>query len=356
MFIAFTGRRGRASGDYFDIFPLGQGRMRVAIADVSGHGARAAFIMAIVRTLFRVSCDYGTPLGETFTQINRHLCDIIGREEDFVTAFAADIDLGQRTLRYVNAGHCPALIADDAKLGRLPATARILGFFADEEFAEHEEVLPERGGLLLYTDGFYDFMTESGGFFDHEAFCALATEVMSFGGHVPRHIEAVVGERCGEACLLRDDVTSLWISIGEEEVTRRYSCEARASEVRRLVWHVREGLEQEIMDDAVLSDIDLALTEACANVVEHAYPGQEAGQLSVRVLALTGSHVALEVEDWGIGFVPPHDPAPPAQESDSGRGLFIMHRLMDGMQIHSSPGKTRVLLRKNIGGGAWKTW
>src|SRR5215813_295455 len=45
-----------ASGDYYDVFPLDAGRVGVFIADVSGHGARAGVIMAMVRTLLHSSC------------------------------------------------------------------------------------------------------------------------------------------------------------------------------------------------------------------------------------------------------------------------------------------------------------
>ena len=47
------GRRSRSSGDFYDVFPLGRGRLGLVIADVSGKGMAAAFFMAVTRTLLR---------------------------------------------------------------------------------------------------------------------------------------------------------------------------------------------------------------------------------------------------------------------------------------------------------------
>jgi serine/threonine-protein kinase RsbW len=83
------------------------------------------------------------------------------------------------------------------------------------------------------------------------------------------------------------------------------------------------------------ADLEIALTEACANVVNHA---AGADQFEVR-LDVAESHCAIDVLDNGTGF----DPAAtqgdmsPAAESERGRGLFLIKALSDNVRMHSAP-------------------
>ncbi|BFR48661.1 PP2C family protein-serine/threonine phosphatase [Nitratidesulfovibrio sp. HK-II] len=224
---------GDASGDYFDYFLLpqrtGNGTsgsngpvLRVVIADVSGHGARAAFLMSIVRTLVRAQNDGAAarqadgmppqPLTETVHRINRHLVDIIGGEPDFVTLFAGDIDFSTGTLEYVNAGHCPALLRDGAGgVDRLPSNAPLLGFFS-ADFTAERRPFPPGSQLLLFTDGLHDWTVHGGARLGPERFLALTEPCLRAGRDVLAAMEAALHDAAGGAPPpFRDDVTALWI-------------------------------------------------------------------------------------------------------------------------------------------------
>lgn len=225
---------GDASGDYFDHFILpprrnaqgsgnGQGGavLRVIIADVSGHGARAAFLMSIVRTLVRAQADGAIcssgqapslSITETVSRINRHLVDIIGGEPDFVTLIAGDIDFAANTLEYVNAGHCPALLRQEAgAVVRLPSNAPLLGFFS-ASFSSCHVPFPPGSQLLLFTDGLHDWTTASGTRLGPERFLALAESCLKDGNCVLASVEAALHETAGGSPpVFRDDVTALWI-------------------------------------------------------------------------------------------------------------------------------------------------
>lgn len=93
-----------------------------------------------------------------------------------------------------------------------------------------------------------------------------------------------------------------------------------------------------------IADVELALTEACTNVLDHAGPG-DAYDVSVTVRS---DRCELRIVDGGHGFA--HDRSalgePPAER---GRGLGLMRALMDAVDIHSEPdGGTRVALVKSI--------
>ncbi len=235
---------GDASGDYFDYFLLperipaqagsassaysgGSGTqdspvLRVVIADVSGHGARAAFLMSIVRTLVRAQNDGAAarqadgmppqPLTETVRRINRHLVDIIGGEPDFVTLFAGDIDFAAGTLEYVNAGHCPALLRNEAaKVTRLSSNAPLLGFF-NADFTAEFRPFPPGSQLLLFTDGLHDWPVHGATRLGPERFLDLTEPCLRAGRNVLADMEAALHNAAGGMPPpFGDDVTALWI-------------------------------------------------------------------------------------------------------------------------------------------------
>jgi serine/threonine-protein kinase RsbW len=83
------------------------------------------------------------------------------------------------------------------------------------------------------------------------------------------------------------------------------------------------------------TDLEIALTEACANVVKHA---AGADQFEVR-LDVAEDRCAIDVLDNGAGFDPvvAHGDTSPAAESERGRGLFLIKALSDNVRMQSAP-------------------
>ena len=103
---------------------------------------------------------------------------------------------------------------------------------------------------------------------------------------------------------------------------------ARAENVA-VVRHAFGGLG-DVMNvaDQTLSDIKLAVTEACTNVVVHAYPGRDDGPLGVTATVDEGS-LTVVVRDHGRGIVPRPD------SPGLGMGLPIIARLTRTMDVRS---------------------
>jgi serine/threonine-protein kinase RsbW len=109
-----------------------------------------------------------------------------------------------------------------------------------------------------------------------------------------------------------------------------------------------------LSDTNILHDLDIMLTEACANVARHAYRGGE-GRLEVRLCVTPGDSVDMEVVDWGGGFDGPVRFVNPAPEAEGGRGLFIISRLSDAVAVRTEGRENIVAIHKKIGKSAWKT-
>lgn len=201
---------GRASGDYYDVFGLEDGVIRVIVADVSGHGPQAAFIMAIVRTLFKADGSNKTDLERTLEQINCHLLDLIGKDSYFVTLFAADIDFRNGNMKYLSAGHCPGLLMVDGEL-REPLFAKVppFGFFP-VSCSLSECRFNSSLRLFLFTDGCYEWRMGDD-FFSLDPFMEIVEKQMHNGSLKLDSIEQLLEEQTGVRPVFDDDVTAMLI-------------------------------------------------------------------------------------------------------------------------------------------------
>jgi serine/threonine-protein kinase RsbW len=99
--------------------------------------------------------------------------------------------------------------------------------------------------------------------------------------------------------------------------------------VRRLLRCALAGLHIDQMHGA---DLEIAITEACANVIDHA-TGTE--NFEVR-LEVAEDHCAIDVRDDGAGF-DPESIGPPGTGNERGRGLFLIKALAENVRMQSAP-------------------
>ena len=102
-----------------------------------------------------------------------------------------------------------------------------------------------------------------------------------------------------------------------------------------------------------LYQIELAIDEACANVVEHAYPAQQEGEMEVSCYLDDrpglGRAFVIRVRDWGTGFDPaaverPDVDAPLEDRGLGGLGLFLVKQVMDQIKFRFDPQRGNELL------------
>jgi serine/threonine-protein kinase RsbW len=90
-------------------------------------------------------------------------------------------------------------------------------------------------------------------------------------------------------------------------------------------------------DEEITYQLQLAVDEACANVIHHAYEGMEPGDIEV-TCSCDDQHLVIRVHDWGKSFVPEHVPepdvdAPLEERSLGGLGLFLIRQCMDQVEF-----------------------
>jgi sigma-B regulation protein RsbU (phosphoserine phosphatase) len=123
------------------------------IGDVSGHGYRAALIMALTMSASAIHAQTTADPGETLNALLASLREELATTEMFISTFYAVLDPASKSLRYANTGHPHAfVIAPDGAVERLAALDPPLGMV--ESFPNTAERAWKQGEmLLLFTDG-----------------------------------------------------------------------------------------------------------------------------------------------------------------------------------------------------------
>lgn len=143
-------------GDYYDFFELGRGETGFVIADVSGKGISAAFIMAEVRGIFATLSKMTESPKELMIRSNQILRRSLDRKH-FVTAVFCGISPQKNEIRMVRAGHLPVLRLREGEVEEILPNGIGLGLHFGELFGSSlEEItldLRENDVILFFTDG-----------------------------------------------------------------------------------------------------------------------------------------------------------------------------------------------------------
>lgn len=197
-------------GDYYDWLSIDEHRKIVCIADVSGKGVPAALLMsnfqASLRTLLRKTSD----LEEVIHDLNHQVFES-ANGENFITFFIALIDLKERKLTYVNAGHNPPfLMSSNGTIEKLEKGTLVLGALREIPFLEIGTTeINKTQTLLLYTDGLTEAFNENEEEFGPERVMDILNKNITAKpslilSSILNEIDAFIGKRA-----LSDDITLL---------------------------------------------------------------------------------------------------------------------------------------------------
>jgi phosphoserine phosphatase RsbU/P len=151
-------------GDYYDFLSLPDGKLGVALGDVSGKGIAAALTMASLQASLRADAmRAGNDLAGLIARVNAMVYDA-STEDRYATLFYAQFDPSSRCLTYVNAGHCPPILLRSAAAGHTverldQAGGTVVGLVPDVTYDQAQVHLCPGDLLVIYTDGFSEAMS-----------------------------------------------------------------------------------------------------------------------------------------------------------------------------------------------------
>ncbi len=149
-------------GDYYDFIQRDDGRLVIALGDVSGKGTAAALLMSSLHAAIHAQTGSHDTLVETISAVNRYLAENIPPNR-FVTLFYAELDPESGALSFLNAGHNPPLIIHAAgTVEQLASGGLPLGIKADADYREGRTHLQLGDVLVIYSDGVTEAASPSG--------------------------------------------------------------------------------------------------------------------------------------------------------------------------------------------------
>jgi PAS domain S-box-containing protein len=331
--IAPGGGGTRVGGDWYDAIALPGGRLGMVVGDVAGHGVDAAARMGELRSVARAYALEGHAPVALVERMNGYHA---GLGHDLMTTMLfAILEIDSGTLRFVNAGHPPPLIAhEDGRTEVLDGAGPPLGVMETWRYEERVATLAPGTTALLYTDGLVERRGER-----LDAGLGRLREAAAKGGTPEEMVAAALGA-C-EADMADDDVTLVAVRgealLGPVARLKLSPDPDALASLRRLTarWLREQGAQPDEVHDLVM-----AANEAWQNALEH---GTNFARTTVGVDLQVDPHgeVAITVRDAGSRDRAPSDP-------DRGRGIELMRALGDEITLELAPHGSTVRLRRQL--------
>ncbi|NBH12297.1 SpoIIE family protein phosphatase, partial [Amycolatopsis sp. SID8362] len=324
-------------GDWYDVVTLGGDRIGIVVGDCVGRGLTAAAVMGQLRSACRALLLEANGPARTLNTLDRFADRLPGAL--CTTVFCGVLDPATGTLTYSSAGHPPAtLVHRDGSAefldagGSLPLAVRV-----EANRPEATAVVPVGSLLMLYTDGLVERRRES-----LDDGIARATEV----AHDVREAD-LTDLAAGLMGRLRpddgyeDDVALLLYRRSVPPLQLDFAAHPDSLASTR-TW-LRAWLATTELETELAQDVLVATGEACANAVEHAYPGASGGNAHLAA-RFTGSRLVVVVTDDGRWKQPPPD-----NQVLRGRGMAMMEALADAVTVRHDADGTTVTLEWRTG-------
>ncbi len=324
----------KIGGDWYDVFPLKNGRVAFVIGDVVGRGVLAASAMAEIRVALRAYMAQGHKLTEVVTMLNDLLVSM-GRNRG-ATLSILELDPEAEELEAVTAGHLPPLLIEPDGRPRLLEQRHGLpvGVRIGHAYEAFRYPFPTGSSLLLYTDGLIERRDESidDGF---QRLTAAALDAAEGTGSslADRIYRALLDETPRE-----DDIALLAVETAPLEDTLEMTLPAHPNVLGGLRNTLGRWLQAAGANENDLFDITLSASEAATNAIEHAYGAREA-TFTIRC-EHDDQQVRITIRDVGRWRTTrPHS---------GGRGLEIIRSLVDDININSDQQGTVVTMTKRL--------
>jgi len=335
------------SGDFYDYFELADGRIGFVIGDISGKGLDAALLMIRAASLLRWAGKDGIAPGAWLARANEELCETT-HDGRFVCALVGYTDRDANKVRFAGAGFPPVLAYRRGAFAEYASGGPPLGIMAGIAFDEHSIEL-NGGALYAFSDGATDVRNADGTRLGSEGVRAL----------IARHATAAPDTRLRallsdlKRMKLVDDTTLLLIEeprAHDAQVLLEHHLPARAEHLREMRNALRKTLDHLGIEPALRDRLVLAVDEACANIIRHAYGEAATGGIGLRV-SRADDVLSFELIDDAPCVDPKLiKPKPLGECRPGGLGIALIDTVMDTWHIEPGTGQSgnRLVLRKRI--------
>ena len=316
-----------AGGDWYDAVLLDGGTVVLTVGDVIGGGVGAATAMGQLRSALTAYTLAEHDAAALFDRVDEYARLVPGAAG--TTACVVQLDPATGQLSYASAGHAPPLVvgADGTARYLAPAPGRPFGIEGEPRTASVGWLGPG-DVLVLYSDGALSLPGYSVGQ-SRARLVGAARSALADGpaadvdGACERLLTALTRDQPPQ-----DDLVLLIARRLSGPVRPlRTSMPARPGQLSTLRQQLQDWMDGAGVGEQDAVSVQIAVGEAASNVVEHAYPPGQDGELQLSVSLSPQGDLSAEVSDRGSW-------RPPGEENQlRGRGLPLMRACMDSMDL-----------------------
>ena len=206
-------------GDIYDVCKLEDGKLRIFIADATGHGIQAAFVTMLIKSEYEKIKFNNYGPATLLTILNDEFLEQYKSLTVFFTCFIVDISIENQNMKYSSAGHPDQFLIDERGVTPLSRTGKIVSFVEGVTYLEKTEVFSQSSKLLLFSDGIYEEFNQNKEEYGTERLKKLI-EINSKSS-IPVLLKRVVKDVVDFTGKNRvnefDDVTLIGVSVKNEE-------------------------------------------------------------------------------------------------------------------------------------------
>jgi sigma-B regulation protein RsbU (phosphoserine phosphatase) len=352
-------------GDFYYFYKHEDRSADLIVADVMGKGIPAALLGAATKSHFLEALCHlldTSPAGilpqpkEIVTRAHsdmvQHLIDL----ESFVTLCYVRIDSRRRAIEFVDAGHT-GLIHHKAARGRcevLHGDNLPLGFRRGEIYNQQSLPLESDDLLVFYSDGVTETRNPAGESFgeDRLMHCVESNKALD-----PEDLTKAIRDAVfafAESESPTDDLTCVVLKVVGSERPQTHATLEIGSDLKELA-QLREfvrafcrELSGSKLNEEYVGQFELAVTEACSNIMKHAFHGRTDQKIQVEAEAFP-DRISIHLRHWGDPFDPSSVPPPRLDGSqESGFGVYLITQSVDSARYYRDErGRNCIALTKN---------
>jgi serine phosphatase RsbU (regulator of sigma subunit)/anti-sigma regulatory factor (Ser/Thr protein kinase)/PAS domain-containing protein len=345
-------------GDYYDFFKFNNEKIGIVVADIVGKGLPAGLFMAMLKTLLITHTNTRTSPEKTLNKLNDILCKhhIITK---FIPLFYGILNTTDATLSYCNAGHEAPLWLSNNRFRSLNSQNVPLGTTKSSTYTTKLIQLKKDDILVLYTDGVIDARNKNNTPF---GITRLKNNIKKHTKKTAEEITATLYSQLQKHSYQKqqtDDITIVTIKV--KKTSSKEECPTPLFEKKIIISSAKSNIK--IIRNKVVTlcrklpftsediyNIKLAINEAHANVIEHAY-NNKPNQDIIFKFRFFQNRLSIHIIDFGVGFDQKTIKGEKHHLNDlegSGLGLFLIKSLMDNIEHTRYDNKTELILTKNF--------
>ena len=344
---AFYGPARAVGGDFYDFVEMPDGRIGIAVGDVTDKGVPAALVMARTHSILRAEASRSSSPGEILSRANDLLVPEMPAKM-FVTCLFAVLDPATGHIVLANAGHNLPFVRSGDTVTEIRATGMPLGLMPGIRYEETEDDLGPDSNILLYSDGLIEAHDGGREMFGFDRL-REALRIDDAGSDLLDRLLETLRTFTGTEHEQEDDITMVTLRRSAGVADPDASLESTALTAFSLPG--LQGNEREAMDRvaAAIADLGLptdrlerlktAVSEAAMNAIEYGSQGRHDVPFDVEV-AVTPTDVVVRVTDRALSGSVPTDAETPdierklaGEQKPRGWGLFLIEHMVDAMDV-----------------------